>query len=134
MATARAISMSATFRAKPEEVFRALTDAKEIRKWSGQQGKVEAKVGGKFEMFDGWAQGTVLAFKSGKILSHTWHTADWDEDTKHSIVKYSFSATKSGTKVTLKHLGLPDEKSRKEHQGGWIEFVFEPLKQYFGSK
>ena len=134
MATARTISMSATFNAKPYEVFKALTDAREIRSWSGQSGRVEAKVGGKYEMFDGWARGKVLAFKTGTTLVHTWQTADGDAGMKDSIVKYSFTSTKSGTKVTLRHSGLPDEKSRKEHQGGWVEFVFEPLKQYFKPK
>ncbi len=134
MAISRPISMSVTIKAKPAQVFDALTDSEMISKWSGQKGTVESKIGGKFEMFDGWVQGKVLAFQTGKTLSYTWHTADWDEKTMPSIVKYTFSKTKTGTKLSLKHSGLPDEKSRKEHHGGWTEHVFNPLKQFFGSK
>ena len=91
-------------------------------------------LGGKFEMFDGWARGKVLAYQKGKTLSYTWHTADWDAETRPSIVKYTFAVAKSGTRVSLKHSGLPDEKSRKEHHGGWTDHVIDPLKQFFSSR
>jgi len=134
MATARPISMTASVNASPSEVFDALTDPRKIRKWSGQSGRVEATVGGKFEMFDGWVTGKVLSYHRGKTISYTWHAADWDNEVRPSIVKFSLSPSRTGTKISLKHSGLPDQKSRKEHKGGWTEFVFDPLKEFFGSK
>ncbi len=134
MPTVRPITMSATVNARPSDVFDALTNSEKIRKWSGQKGTVEATIGGKFEMFDGWVKGKVLAYHRGKNVSYTWHAADWDKDVKPSIVKFRLSPTKTGTKISLSHSGLPDEKSRKEHAGGWTEFVFDPLKEFLGSK
>jgi uncharacterized protein YndB with AHSA1/START domain len=126
--------MTASVNASPSEVFDALTDPRKIRKWSGQSGKVEAKIGGKLEMFDGWVKGKVLSYHRGKTISYTWHASDWDDEVKASIVTFSLTPSKTGTKISLKHSGLPDEKSRKEHAGGWTEFVFDPLKEFFGSK
>jgi glutathione S-transferase len=126
--------MSVSIKAKPSEVFHALTDSKTILQWSGQRGKAEAKIGGKFEMFDGWVKGKVLAFQKAKKLSYTWHPDDWDEKAEASIVRYTFSATKNGTKIILKHSGFPDLQSRKEHHGGWTKHVFEPLKGFFESR
>ena len=132
MPRVRPISMVIKIPAQPDDVFKALTDSKTIAKWSGQKGKVEAAVGGKIEMFGGWVKGHVLAFQKGKILSYTWHTVDWDKSAKPSIVKYTLTSTATGTRVSLKHSGLPDEKNRKEHKAGWTEFVFDPLKSFFG--
>lgn len=122
-----------TVAAKPEDVFAALTEARQISQWSGQKGKVTAKVGGKFEMFDGWVRGTVLEYKPGKSLSYTWQPGDWPEDYRDSIVKYKLSAAKSGTKVALEHSGFPNETQKKSHKSGWKEFFFDPLKKHFSS-
>jgi uncharacterized protein YndB with AHSA1/START domain len=85
-------------------------------------------------MFDGWVKGKVLAFQKAKKLSYTWHPDDWDAKTEASIVRYTFSATKAGTKIVLKHSGFPDEQSTKEHHGGWTEHVFKPLKGFFEAR
>lgn len=125
------ISMVVSVKARPAEVFRALTDAKSIGQWSGHKGRVEAKIGGKFEMFNGWVKGKVLAYQVGKILAYTWHPTDWDKKTKASIVEYKFTGTGVKTKIRLTHSGFPDAKAMKEHEEGWKEFVFDHLKKYF---
>ena len=130
----QSLSMTVTLKAKPAEVFQALTNAQAIRQWSGQAGKVEAKIGGRFGMFDGWVKGSVLAYQEGKVLAYTWLPEDWPVGTEPSIVRFSFSRTKYGTKIVLKHSGLPDARQKKEHHDGWIEHVFEPLKEYFQSR
>lgn len=133
MPKSHSISTSVTLNAKPGEVFDALTDSRSILKWSGQRGKVEPKIGGRFEMFNGWVTGKVLAFLRGKTLAYTWHPTDWSDETEASVVKYTFSATKSGTKISLRHTGFPNAQARKEHHGGWTEHVFDPLKEFFKS-
>ncbi|MDE3058775.1 MAG: SRPBCC domain-containing protein [Bacteroidota bacterium] len=125
------ISMSAFFDATPEQVFRALTDSKQIEVWSGQSGKVELKKNGKVKMFNEWAKGSVLKFSDGKTLEYTWHTADWDDHIEASVVKFSFSSTAKGAKVSLRHVHLPSAKEAQSHKEGWKEFVFDPLKEFF---
>lgn len=120
--------------AKPEEVFAALTEARLISQWSGQKGKVAAKVRGKFEMFDGWVKGKVLEFKPSRSLSYTWLPGDWPEDAAESVVKYTLTPAKNGTKVVLEHSGFPNEAQKKSHKSGWKDFFFDPLIDHFSSR
>jgi uncharacterized protein YndB with AHSA1/START domain len=131
MSKTPSISMNVTVKATPTEVFAALTNSKAILEWCGQKGKVEAKIGGRFEMFDGWVKGKVLAYEPGKSLAYTWHPTDWQKEWDASIVKYAFTKTKSGTKISLKHSGFPNEQEMKGHHSGWTEHVFDPLKEFF---
>ncbi len=130
----RSLSISVTIKASPAEVFDALTNTTAIRKWSGQAGTVGSTIGGKFEMFDGWVKGKVLAYARGKALSYTWLPDDWSEGAKPSVVRFSLSRAASGTKIVLKHSGFPDEQQKKEHRDGWTVHVFQPLKEYFVSR
>ena len=125
------ISMNVTIKAAPEDIFAALTNSKIILEWCGQKGNVEAKIGGKFEMFDGWVKGKVLAYEPGRSLAYTWHPAEWQKEWDASIVTYALTKTKSGTKISLKHSGFPNEQEMKSHHSGWDKHVFEPLKEFF---
>jgi uncharacterized protein YndB with AHSA1/START domain len=114
---------------KPERVMELLTDAKLIRKWSGSEAVIENKVGGRFEMFDGWATGEVL--KTGEDeLAYTWKTTEWPEEAKPSEVHYLLKEDEAGTKVILHHTGFPDEEEMKSHKTGWTDFFFEPMEDY----
>ena len=42
---------------------------------------------------------------------------------KESIVLVEFELKDGGTQLTLTHRGLPDEKNREEHRGGWAELL-----------
>ena len=128
------IKISITLKTSPVELFTALANASQILHWSGQKGKVEPRVGGKFELFDGWVRGNVLAYEIGKTLAYTWLPADWPEGIRPSIVRYKFAATRKGTKVTMTHSGFPSRKKMLSHKAGWTEHVFDPLRGYFDDK
>lgn len=115
--------------AKPEYVMELLTDSGLIRKWCGSDGIVEKKAGGKFEMFDGWVSGKVLKFGANE-LAYTWKTTDWPETTTPSEVHYLLEPVEAGTKVTLHHTGLPDEKEMEEHKSGWSDYFFVPMEDF----
>jgi len=125
------IKLSIVVTAKPGEVFAALTEPHRIAAWSGQKGKVAAKVGGTFELFDGWVKGTVLEFNPGKRLAHTWLPGDWPADAHESVVRYTLTPSGKGTKIVLEHSNLPNETEKKNHTSGWKEFVLDPLKTHF---
>jgi glutathione S-transferase len=123
------LSLEFFLSAAPEKVMRLLTDAKLIRRWSGGEAVVENKEGGRFEMFDGWATGTVL--KAGKHeLSYTWKTTEWPEGAKPGEVHFLLKAENGGTKVTVRHTGFPDEEEMKSHHSGWTDYFFDPLEDY----
>ena len=86
------------------------------------------------ELFDGWVKGKVLAYESGKRLAFTWKPAEWAKENEASIVTCQFKSTKTGTKLTLKHSGFPNDAELQSHKVGWTEFVFKPLKMYLISQ
>ena len=114
---------------KPERVMQLLTDDRLIRKWSGGEAILENKVGGKFEMFDGWVTGEVTK-SGGNELAYTWKASDWSADAKPSEVHYLLKPDEAGTKVVLKHTGFPNEKERDSHKSGWTDFFFDPLEDF----
>ena len=130
----KSFTISASFPFSSETVFKALTNTRQIAAWSGQSGKVQPTIGGKIELFDGWVKGIVLAYEPGKRLSFTWKPAEWAKEKQASIVTCLFKPTKTGTKLTLKHSGFPNESELQSHKAGWTEFVFDPLKMYLTSE
>ncbi|MEP7168728.1 MAG: SRPBCC domain-containing protein [Bacteroidota bacterium] len=117
--------------ASPEKVFEALTKSSIINKWSDSAGKVSEKTGGEFELFDGWVKGEVFIYKPGKKLSYSWKPAEWDKKTLPSIVTYTFNEHSAGTEIDLEHKDFPSAEEASKHKDGWIDFVFEPLNDYF---
>ena len=117
--------------ASPEKVFEALTDSGIIAAWGGGLAVVEHKKGGKFEMFDGWVKGEVVTFVRGKELGYTWVPSEWKKKTTPSLVVYKLKPHPAGTEIILEHTGLPTEEEANKTESGWVDFVFEPLNEYF---
>ena len=117
--------------ASPEKVFEALTDPGIIAAWGGGLSVVENQVGGRFEMFDGWVKGEVKTFKPGKELSHTWKPEEWKNKISPSLVTYKLHAHPAGTEIVFEHTNLPNQEEADKHTSGWVDFIFEPLNEYF---
>ncbi len=114
----------------PAAVFKALTDARQIAAWSGQAARIGRKVGGRFEMFDGWATGRVVVFRGPARFAYTWRVDTWKPAWDNSLVEWRLTRAARGTKVELKHSLLPTAKEARDHRGGWDEYVFEPLGEW----
>jgi uncharacterized protein YndB with AHSA1/START domain len=130
----KSFTISTSFPFSSEAIFTALTNAQQIAAWSGQRGKIQPDIGGKMELFDGWVKGIVLAYESGIRLSFTWKPSEWTKEKQASIVTCQFKPIKTGTKLTLKHSGFPNDSELQSHKEGWTEFVFNPLKMYLTAK
>lgn len=114
---------------RPRRVMQLLTDAALIRKWSGGEAIVENMAGGRFAMFDGWVTGKVTKI-GDRELAYTWKTTDWPEDAAPSEVHYLLKDDEAGTKITLKHTGLPNEEEMKSHKAGWTDYFFDPMEDF----
>jgi uncharacterized protein YndB with AHSA1/START domain len=123
------LSLEFILSGKPKRVMELLTDSVLIRKWSGGVAVLENKVGGRFEMFDGWVTGEVVK-TGGYELAYTWKTSDWPEDTRPTEVHYLLKEDEAGTKVILHHTGFPNEDEMKSHKSGWTDFFFDPLEDF----
>jgi uncharacterized protein YndB with AHSA1/START domain len=117
--------------AAPDAVFEALTDPGIIGAWGGGLSVIEETVGGHFEMFDGWVKGEITVFEEGKELGYTWKPEEWDKRTKASEVHMKFMPHPAGTDIVLTHTKFPSQEEADKHGNGWIDYVFDPLNDYF---
>jgi uncharacterized protein YndB with AHSA1/START domain len=129
-----AIRITRVLPAPPAVVFRALTDARQIAAWSGQSARIGTKPGGRFEMFDGWATGRVVVFRPPSRFAHTWRVDEWKPEYDNSLVEWRLSRAPRGTRVEVIHSLLPTPKEARDHKGGWVEFVLEPLAEHLKKK
>lgn len=116
-------------KASPSRVFRAWTDPDQARPWLANGGDLvlQAHVGGLFflDMIYGKHTyphyGRYLQVVADRLLEFTW--VSQGTMGKESIVLVKIDPHAEGTQVTLSHRGLPDEKSRDDHRGGWAELL-----------
>ena len=125
-----AIRITMVMPVAPAKVFKALTDSKAIRAWSGAPGRVGAKIGGPFRMWDGWNTGRVLARRAPSTLAYSWRKDSWPPDTKDSVVRWKLTKVAAGTKVSMVHSRLPSMWEYRDHEGGWPRYFLKPMERY----
>ena len=158
-----AVTLEVEVAAAAERVFQALTDAKQLVAWWGQEPTVElslcemdARPGGRWRFR--WrpspgtekgaiyeqlsrngaseyeAHGEILDYVPGRLLVWSW-SANWHADPAHpTVVRWELSPTKTGTHVRVTHSGLTRESvARQDYSAGW-EGVLKLLRTFFASK
>lgn len=125
-----------TFTAQAESVFAAWTSVEVLRRWwhagpdwSTPIAEIDVRVGGKLrlvmrnpegQVFGG--SGEFIEIEPPRRLVFTW---TWDGHAGHEgrqLVEVDFQQGDDGTTtVVLTNRGLPDEESRRSHEGGWQE-------------
>ena len=128
-APARRVEVVTTIRAPRERVFDAwLTPERMARFLCAGNTRVDVidvdpRVGGAFRIVmadDRGAcehRGRYVEIRRPERLQFTWSSAaTGGADTDVTI---TFEPVPEGTKVTLVHLGLPDETTAQRHEGGW---------------
>jgi len=127
-----------------ERVFRAISDAAEVRRRSPEMDvyEMDLRVGGKwfFEMrppqpYKGQVrirhEGEILELDPPRLLVLTWLGNFHHNPELRTIVRWELTPTESGTHVKLTHSGLASEPdSAKAYFQGWPG-VLDSLKKYF---
>jgi uncharacterized protein YndB with AHSA1/START domain len=134
MASAKGFSTTVTYviYATPDKVFDALTQEGLIGEWCEGGGTVEPVADGKVRLFGEWVTGNVLKFNKKKgQLSYTWKPSEWEKKTPPSVVDFTFNQHPAGTEVVVEHTHFPTQSEAEKHAAGWIDYVFEPLNDYF---
>jgi len=127
--------------AKPEEVYEVYTDAKKHGEFTGGKAKFDARVSGKFDIWEGGLSGENLELVSGKKIVQEWRADDWPEghystltielfaDPSPSVI-LSEAKNLNGTRLVLTQENVPDDKA-DEIDDGWHQYYWEPMKEYF---
>jgi activator of HSP90 ATPase len=122
----KTVRQSVSITAAPEDVYEVLMDSKKHAKFTGAKATVSRKVGGKFSVWDGYAEGENVELDPGKKIVQTWRASDWPEGA-NSKVTFTFAKVKNGTKMTFTQTGVPDEFV-KDIKQGWKDFYWAPMK------
>jgi uncharacterized protein YndB with AHSA1/START domain len=142
----RSLTLSRTFKAAPERVWRAWTDTEEAMQWFGPHGmrcevtEHDVRVGGRYRFSfpapppepgaeperevsaDGKSYtvfGEYTEVDPPRRLAFTWA---WDSPGwagKRSNVTVELEPENGGTKLTMTHTDLLDEEAARSHGEGW---------------
>jgi uncharacterized protein YndB with AHSA1/START domain len=129
-----AISMSAPihqevdFKASPQRVYEALTDAKHFSAFSGLPAEIHGQANGAFKCFGGQITGRMTELVPSQRIVQTWHVAMWP-DGVDSKVKFELKAQGGGTRLILDHSEFPEE-NREHLDAGWPRMYWDPMKKY----
>jgi len=129
----KTIKQTVVIPASPKEVYEAYVDPAKQSEFTGAKAKGKPVVGGKYSAWDGYAFGKYLELEPGKCVVQEWTTTDWSEGYGASRLELTFKAVPGGTEISLVQSDVPDEMAN-EILDGWIEFYWDPLKEYFSKQ
>lgn len=137
--------------APPERIFRALTDAEQLKQWfrspecPPKLWEMDARLDGKYRyategstaingVNDFECHGHITEYDPPRVLAYTWF-ANWHDDrTVRTLVRWELTALSGGTHVKVTHSGLSNlPVARKDYTDGWPAVV-EMLKNFAESK
>ena len=113
--------------ARPETVFAYFTDPTRYVQWMGNHATLDPVPGGTYriDMRDGvQAAGEFVEVDPPRRLVFTW---GWTHD--HAVapgstrVVVTFQEEHGGTRVVLRHHGLPDQEQTEHHRKGWEMYL-----------
>jgi len=119
--------------ASPHAVFEAWLSSAGHSAMTGAKAKASNKVGAAYSAWDGYIVGRNLGLDPDQRIVQSWRTTEFAADDPDSTVTIELKPLGAGTRLTLRHVGVPDGQTSYEH-GGWREFYFEPMQAYFARR
>lgn len=126
-----AVEVSTTIHASPETIFQFFQEPKKFSEWIGAPVEMSPGQGNAYRIAFGDCK-TIVAGKIVEVVPNKRIAMSWGVeagDQKEIIpvgstkVIITLEPVKAGTKVTLRHEGLPNEKERRDHEGGWYHYL-----------
>ncbi|XP_078037315.1 activator of 90 kDa heat shock protein ATPase homolog 1 [Augochlora pura] len=117
------------FQCRAEDFFNVFTKTEMVQAFTKGPVKMEAKKGGKFELFGGNIHGEFTEITPTKIVQR-WRCKQWP-DGHYSEVIIGISEKNDHTEVNLTQTGVPssEEESTKEN---WERYYWDAIKRSFG--
>ena len=115
-----------------EQVYAAWLDSEEHSAMTGSPARVSAKVGGKFDAWNGYIRGKNLELEPSSRILQLWRTSEFEDSDEDSKLEVLFESAEYGTTVRIRHTQLPEHGM--QYQQGWKDSYFTPMKAYFETK
>lgn len=109
-----------------DQVWRALTNVRVIRQWSGASAVFPRKQGGAYALWDGSITGKIVSLVPHKKLVQTWKPDNWTiEDSR---VTFTLTPQVQGTRVDLVHENV-EEWDYEGTEAGWDTYYLGAIKR-----
>ncbi len=119
--------------ADPQRIYQAWLDGQEHGEFTGGPAEVDPRVGGRFTAWDGYIEGRNLELEPFRRIVQSWRTTEFPEGASDSRLEVILEKAKNGTRLTLRHSGIPEGQGRI-YEEGWKEHYFTPMRRYFASR
>jgi activator of HSP90 ATPase len=139
--TAESIHQEVLFKAAPNRVYDALTDASQFQKVesfsaamksvdvSSHPATISREAGGAFSLFGDYIIGRQIELVPNQRIVQAWRVVSWSPGI-FSIARFELEAQESATKLVFDHIGFPTGTA--EHlAAGWRGNYWEPLERFF---
>jgi len=124
---------STTLAARPKEVYRAWLDSRAHAAFVGSTAEIDPRVGGTFEIFDGYIKGSNLSLEPPRRIVQAWRTTEFPEGSPDSRLEILVAAEGARTRLTLVHTDTPDGQGPR-YAAGWEEHYLAPMREYFARR
>ena len=115
--------------ATPMAVYQAWMSSDGHAAMTGAGAEIDPRVNGDFSAWDGYISGRTVALEPGRRIVQSWRTTDFDPTDDDSQIEVLLEKVPEGTKISLRHSGIPDGQSGYEQ--GWRDNYFDPMRLYF---
>lgn len=119
--------------ATPQTVYETWLSSDGHGAMTGAEARVDPRPGGPFVAWDGYITGRTIALEPGRRIVQSWRTTEFSDDDPDSQIEVLLEPAEDGTRITIRHTGVPDGQLGYE-QGGWQESYFSPMREYFGQR
>lgn len=87
------ISQTVHFKVQPDTLYDIFMDEKKHGAFTGAKAMIDARVGGRFSVWDGYAKGEFITLTKGKKIVQTWAASDWPDG---AVSRVTFVFTHAG--------------------------------------
>ena len=127
------IEVSGIIHASPERIYQAwLNSSEHSAMTGGGQAMVDPNIGGRFSVFNGYAEGSTIELEPGRRIVQRWRSTEFPLEAGDSLLEIRFEPFENGTRVAFLHSEIPEGQATKYEQG-WREQYLEPMDRYFSS-
>ncbi len=128
------ILQTVSFAAPPEVIYEALLDGEMHSAFTGSVANVQARVGTKFNAWDGYIHGMVMELDPPHHIVKSWRASDFPQAHPMSRLQIDLTPTSDGgTTLEMRHTGLP-ESMVGDYDNGWHEHYWKPLRAWLANK
>ena len=125
-----AFTLTTIIPASAQEIYDAWLDSLAHSEMTGGQASMSDEIDAEVSAWDGYITGRNLELVAGERIVQSWRTTQFTDEHEDSIITMTLEDVEDGALLTLVHSNVPDEQTSYE-QGGWQEYYFEPMKEYF---